>query len=568
MFRFIVPVLILSALLWGCHNSPGNKIPADGGVDADADTGSDTDGEIPEDCTDRITEEIMIPVGDGAQLSAFVVRPENPACRMPTVLVQTPYSKAGFKAEFFDNPQASHPLFESRDYAFVVLDWRGFFGSSAAPPASFTRGYGEDGHDVIAWIAQQPWSDGNVGTWGTSALCRVQFQTAVLRPLALKAAVPIFCQMNYTYEETYPGGVIRKEYIDFLGAYFGAGIFAAHPLRDNWWIAAERLYRASDIHAPMLLVAGWFDLYNTGTVQTFLDLKDGSATAVRPLHRLLAGPWHLFASGGESTGMRPLTEQELLFFDADREIERASLRFFDQHLRGMDPAETDAPVTFRRSLEGPWETAGNWPPTDTTVLQLHLNGDGRLAPTAGPVTNITLPVNPFDPSPTAGGQTLVSSQDHGPTCQDPVIARADAFVLTTEELADPLHLQGTVTLAVNASTDMLDADVAFRLVDLRPDGCHLLLSDGIARLSMPPPYNVRNLPVAGQPVPVTVKMTNHVAWTLSPGHRLGLILSGSNFPRFDVNPHNGEIFFNGTGVPANLTLHLDATAILLVEIRP
>ncbi|PKN45442.1 MAG: hypothetical protein CVU59_09055, partial [Deltaproteobacteria bacterium HGW-Deltaproteobacteria-17] len=125
----------------------GNDAASDSGDGSDAD--ADADAGNPEDCRQRLVEDVMIPVGDGAQLAAFVVRPANPACRVPVVLVQTPYGKQNFRAEFFDNPFASHPLFQSRDYGFVVLDWRGFFGSSGAPAASLTRGYGEDGYDVV-----------------------------------------------------------------------------------------------------------------------------------------------------------------------------------------------------------------------------------------------------------------------------------------------------------------------------------------------------------------------------------------------------------------------------------
>jgi len=107
-----------------------------------------------------------------------------------------------------------------------------------------------------------------------------------------------------------------------------------------------------------------------------------------------------------------------------------------------------------------------------------------------------------------------------------------------------------------------------RLTDVFPDGRHLLITDGIARLSLPSPYAVRTLVTPGQPVAVTVDLTNQIAWTLPAGHRLGLIVSGSNYARFDVNPHDGAAFFTGTGLLAELTLHLDSRSVLRVQSSP
>ncbi len=564
---FHLLVLLLAMALPACDDGPAKGRPdASADADLDAQVDADADGGEQPDCGPRFTEEVMIPVGDGASLAATVVRPVATACRVPVVLVQTPYGRQNFVAEFLDDPQAEHPLFHSLDYGVVVLDWRGYFGSAGAPPASLQRGYGDDGHDVIAWIAAQPWSDGNVGTWGVSALCRVQYQTAVKRPAALKAAVPIFCQQNYTYLETYPGGVIRREYMQFLGSYFGAGVWEAHPTRDTWWTYAERLYPVADVAVPMLVVAGWFDLYNTGGIETWQALRAQGGGGARDAHRLLAGPWHHFASGGESTGLRPLTEAELAWFDDTREIERWSLRFFDRHLRGIESQGWADPVVFRRAGEDVWETADAWPPAGAQERTWTLGADGALGDGPGSPGDVTLPVSPFDPSPTIGGQTLLSGYDHGPTPQDAVLVRDDVTVFVTSPFGAPLRLAGAVRVELTASSSAVDADVAVRLTDVDQEGRHLLITDGIARLSLPSPFASRTLPTPGTRVAVAVDLTNQVAWTLPIGHRLGLIVSGSNYARFDVNPHDGGHFFTGTGLPAQLTLHLGADAVLRVQV--
>jgi putative CocE/NonD family hydrolase len=85
----------------------------------------------------------------------------------PAVLIQTPYNKNSFVLAF-TTAFTGDPLFQSLDYAFVVLDWRGFFASAGAAHSG-SPNHGQDGYDAVEWIAAQSWCTGNVGTGGPSA---------------------------------------------------------------------------------------------------------------------------------------------------------------------------------------------------------------------------------------------------------------------------------------------------------------------------------------------------------------------------------------------------------------
>ena len=62
-----------------------------------------------------------------------------------------------------------HAYFARRGYVSVRVDIRGFGASEGVPPE---REYSEqeqvDGEAIIAWLAHQPWSNGNVGMFGIS----------------------------------------------------------------------------------------------------------------------------------------------------------------------------------------------------------------------------------------------------------------------------------------------------------------------------------------------------------------------------------------------------------------
>ena len=75
-----------------------------------------------------------------------------------------------------------------RGYAVVLVDVRGRYGSEGAfvPYAN----EGRDGYDTIEWAAAQPWSTGEIGTFGLSYPGAVQWLAAVESPPHLKAMVP------------------------------------------------------------------------------------------------------------------------------------------------------------------------------------------------------------------------------------------------------------------------------------------------------------------------------------------------------------------------------------------
>jgi len=118
------------------------------------------------------TQVVQIPMRDGKFLAADVYVPSG-CTSCPTILIQTPYNRLAFRMGL---PLGIGQNLNSSNYNFVVVDWRGFYGSSAAIVAQPNRG--QDGYDVIEWISDQSWSNQKVGTWGPSALGVIQYQTA------------------------------------------------------------------------------------------------------------------------------------------------------------------------------------------------------------------------------------------------------------------------------------------------------------------------------------------------------------------------------------------------------
>lgn len=515
------------------------------------------------DCTATQMLTLSIPMRDGKSLGGFARVPTNAACQLPTVLIQTPYGAQG-AVDMWLNATTPQPLFNSPDYAFVMVDWRGFFSSMAAKVTG-QQPYGDDGYDTVEWIATQPWSNGKVATWGVSALCVQQYKTAAKQPPHLAAAVPIFCEMNNTYLGYYPGGVLREEYLQFVGGYFGAAAITTVPYRTGVWSAAEGAISGSDIQVPMMEVAGWYDLFPAGSFNTWNELT-GSGTSVAGQHRLVIGPWIHFAVGGESHGGRMLTAQELEYVDSAHVVQTDSLAFFDLHLRGItsSPAAAWQAVQYERDVEHVWEQSPTWPPAGQTPLTYYLAPNGALATAAPGSSSGSYPYDPADPSPTIGGSTLMPTLLHGPEDQAPVLARGDNLAFQSDVLTQPLRIRGPLATHLEVATTGADTDFEARLTDVSADGGQLLIAEGVRRLKLRDGYNAPSPVDAGTRYGVDLFYTAHAGYTFEAGHRVGLIISSSNWPRFERNANTGADHFDGGApVPVTNTIYFDSSTLTL-----
>ena len=123
--------------------------------------------------------------------------------------------------------------------------------------------------------------------------------------------------------------------------------------------------------------------------------------------------------------------------------------------------------------------------------------------------------------------------------QRQVETRQDVLVYTSDPMAAPLEVTGPLVVKLFASSSAIDTDFTAKMVDVRPDGYAQNLADGILRTR----YRASRMRPAfltpDQVYELTIDLwaTSHV---FLPGHRIGLEISSSNFPRFDRNLNTGE----------------------------
>ncbi len=499
-----------------------------------------------------------IPMRDGKMLAADIYLPDTTG-QYPVILIQTPYNRLYYRIGL---PLVGRDL-KTSQYAFVIVDWRCFYGSKKACKLLPDRG--KDGYDVIDWITNQTWSNGKVGTWGPSALGKVQYLTAREQHPALKCAVPIVAAPQFTYKEYYPGGVYRPEYVEQLDAlgYGMSTILQAHPYYDNWWKIAEKASWYPDkIKIPLLLIGGWFD-HNVGEMFDFFDtLVKSSDPVVRDQHKFLVGPWTHTTVGLERVG-------DLDFPEAKGVSDSFTRLFFDYYLLG---AKNGWPLTRTFIVSKVvWQggngykaffnqyTYGEYTNNQGFFDSLFINTEPF------PVNSYGIVGNPRFPSPTIGGPTLRTDLKQGPVDISGDIHHDSShfFFYYYPDHPSTVMIEGRSTLHLGVSVDRPDCDLAARLAVYNPQSNRIyILADGIMRSrfrngfskndeTLVTPYQKYELEIEFPPLHTEI---------VAPA-TLVIIISSSNYPRFDVNLNNGkEMYTAGDTNVAHIKLRFDGSS--------
>ena len=136
---------------------------------------------------------------------------------------------------------------------------------------------GADGRATLEWIAAQWWCDGNVGTFGASALGMTQYAFSPGANPVLKCMVPIVGTPDFYHHAIYQGGALRYALDSRLARRPGR---ARHLRAAQGAPAVGRLVggvrgaaEGGEVDVPALHVGGWFDIFLQGTLDAFTSFQ-------------------------------------------------------------------------------------------------------------------------------------------------------------------------------------------------------------------------------------------------------------------------------------------------------
>jgi uncharacterized protein len=530
---------------------------------------------------------VSVPMRDGTMLSADVYRPatSREGEQFPAILMRTPYNKAQMK-----NVETGR-WFAKHGYAVVIMDVRGR-GDSDGVFEPY-RNEGRDGYDSVEWCSEQPWCDGRVGTLGGSYLGRIQWLTALEKPPHLVTMIVLvvpsdpfveaptgthgpmhLCWLHYT------SGRLNQvmEAVDWDAVYRHLPLLTmdeaagrvqrvwreqlAHSQLDDYWEPLRYQNKFGQIDLPVMHISGWYDDEQIGTPINYIGMTEGGATAfARENQRLLMGPWGHQVNTERKLGEVDFGPHSLI------DLRGAELVWFDRWLKGGEPDKAEAPVRIFIMGENVWRDEPAWPldPTDWTYFYLHSGGransrfgDGTLSPEPpGDEPPDTYRYDPARPVPFLTEPT--SSQIGGPDDYAAVERRDDVLVYVTVPLAADTEITGPVRLTLFAASSAVDTDFTAKLVDVHPSGFVQRLCDGIVRARFRNGLDAPELIVPGTVYEYTIDLWN-TAQVFFKGHRIGLEISSSAFPKYDRNLNTGDDLATGTEmIVAEQTIYHDAT---------
>ncbi len=267
---------------------------------------------------------------DGVELAADLYRAETEA--VGTLLIRGPYGRSLPMSIPFSR------VFAERGYHVLYVSCRGTFGSGGTfePMVSEV----DDGHDVVAWMRDQPWFTGRFGTLGGSYLGFTQWALLADPPPEMAAAVISvaphdfsryvwgtgafrldFLGWSHMVVHQEDGGTLRgllrmataerrnavamnelpltaaaNTYLDGRGPWYTDWVTRS-DLDDPFW-KSMNLTRALDrVDIPVLLISGWHDLFLEQTLEQYAHLR------ARGVHvAMTVGPWgHIAVGAGGAT---------------------------------------------------------------------------------------------------------------------------------------------------------------------------------------------------------------------------------------------------------------------------
>jgi len=123
---------------------------------------------------------VKIPLRDGVLLNATLYKPTEDQ-PVPAIFTLTPYIADSYHERAY--------YFAQNGYVFLLVDCRGRGNSQGIFEPNLNEG--PDGFDIVDWLANQPWCDGQVTMWGGSYSGFDQWATLKEFPSQLKTIVPV-----------------------------------------------------------------------------------------------------------------------------------------------------------------------------------------------------------------------------------------------------------------------------------------------------------------------------------------------------------------------------------------
>lgn len=543
---------------------------------------------------DHVRESLYVEVRDGTRLAVNIYRPANGgeavAEKRPVVFAFTPYrsrfrNEAGEVSEVALNDGLALSSLLSSGYVVAVADIRGKGASFGARRGFQDRTEAQDGHDLVEWLARQPFSSGKVGMIGCSYLGGTTFHTASTTPPSLKAVFVgatdldkyafvrgggITAQFNtrpdepaevdlasIPVDEDTDGALLREAVAEHAANTPMGPLWYDMPFRDSvssftgnaFWDEVGIYTHLDAIRAAGIATYFWGNWRDEPTGQVILAAANLGG-------KFLAGPGdHCVPPAG---------------LDFAGEV----VRYFDHHLKGIDNGIAEAPraTWFVDDADGGYYVSSNELPgiQSRGVVPWFLgaqrsgeSGAGGLLTAPGEQARTSFDVD-YDLPPSEYFAFWPGAMD------------AHGVHYTSEPLAAPMTLIGFPVFHLTVTSTHPEADLFVYLDLVGADGSAEVISFGRLKLShrqlAQAPYDTLGLPwhsgrstdvvglEPGEQAPVSIAMTP-LSRVIPKGGRIRTVVAGAdprqrNLHEIKLNPPPEISVLTGGRDPSRIELPL------------
>jgi putative CocE/NonD family hydrolase len=518
---------------------------------------------------DVALEETWIPMADGVRLAADLWRPKGPGDRgrFPVLLEYLPYRKTEGRGSRY----SLYAWFVRRGYVVARVDIRGTGNSEGTLiPYEYSEIEQQDGERVIAWLAGQPFSNGNVGMFGISWGGFNSIHMAMRNPPALKAIIAVDAtddlyqddvhfmdgmihidswEMSQDLDNARPGAPDYRIDDRYFAERFDTPpwMLTYKPQqRDGpFWDRTALKTRYESIRIPTFLIGGWYDGYRDSLPRMLEHLK-------APVKAII-GPWnHTFPN-------EPYPKPGM-------EWRHEAVRWFDQWLKGRNTGIMDEPRfavyvrnwhppgPYLEEAPGEWRYEDGWPIERIREQPLYPRPDRTLGDTpAGEGVHL------LRYTPTSGIEAGGPVMWFGDVAPDQRPSDAFSLVYDTPPLDRDVEILGLPRARLQVSADAPLAHWFVRLNDVAPDGTETLVAsagfNGAHRESARDPRPLE----PGQAFFLDIEM-HFTSWVFPKGHRMRLAVGNAQWPMIWPTPY-----------PMTTSLYLggdDSTRLMLPVVSP
>ncbi|GEM_PF-386993 len=376
-------------------------------------------------------------------------------------------------------------------FAILGVNLRGT-GCSEGDFDLFEDQWIDDGVEVLDWIVEQPWANGDVAMVGLSFPGMTQMMLGPVGHPAVKALMPWSAMTDLYRDVAYPGGIynqtfalgwtgLQKTGLQYLPNELQAGnarclaaiagqnnperivfLFGqTHPWPEH--LVYERFVpegSVEKIDVPVLITHGWQDEQISSRNTIDYEQLNQETT------------WHIYGNGVHGFGLGSALVRE------------TAEKFLVHFLKGEDNGFENTPhvqIEHENAYGQPprWVTEHPTWPVATEYAELYFTKAGTLDVQRPEETSA---LNYLYPLPAPSMTAALSAAEENQTYGLPILP-GGAAIFSTPPLEHDLEILGPSRVDLWLSSTSLDTDVQISLTEVRPDGQEVFVQRGWLRAS-------------------------------------------------------------------------------------